>query len=784
MRHLTLITLALASPITVSAQEPARALQADPANDYFARAQQLYETGRTAARPEDKAEFFQKAIPVLRDYIQRFPRHENTQAAYYYLADAYYETQQQDRAIPIFELIVRQYQKGRFVSAAAYRLAYANYSKKDFRNAARLFGITALNASQPEDQIRAAYFQAQCYILLEQNERALPILKDISKAETKSPYKDQAIMKIGHILLANKQYEDALASFQKLLAGEQPAPLKAEASFHAGLAAAALNMSKLAESLFQGTLSAKDSVWIPQAHIALLNLYYKNENYDALIKQAEQSNVELEPKMIAKQGVMVGRAFLRKKNYPKAVDYFLEIEQAVPGTDMAFEAGYFKLLSFFNMKGSRIVDQVDHFIQNYAVGRGTHKYIHQALFMKAETQYAAKNYKEAAKTYNSIDPKLIDELNLPSFLYKKAWCLAETDNHAGAAKSFSEFIDLDPDDPRTITAYAMRGESFLELDDRVNALRDFDMVIQKSPNTKLAAMALQNSAKIQRQAKQYQDMINRLSTLLKDYKDLPNQTIANANYWIGWGYYKLEQYAEAPPYLDKAIQLDKQSYGKQAVMLSILCHYSLKDLANLTKSVETADEIGLYDKVPLPVFRWLGSQYYNSGDFEKAASYLESGLEKGVPQKTPAIIWRLLTKSQLQSGNLEDALDSANKLLSIEKEDAYIVDAKLDKTNILLGLQRYGDAKMIGDEALQMRPTGKVKAGLLMAMGDISFQTNDFNEASKHYVLLVSNFENLDLHAEALYKLSQALDKAGKSKEASEYKKQLQQKYPNYKPAS
>lgn len=782
MRHFTIIALALAVPLPAFSQQQAGQLQSDPANDYFARAQQLYETARTAANPNDKIDLYNRAIPVLRDYIQRYPRHNNAQAAYYFLAESYYETQQQDKAQPIFELIVRQYKEGRFVSAAAYRLAYAYYSNRDFRNAARLFGITALNATQPEDQIRAAYFQAQCYLLLEQNERALPILKDIAKAPVESTYKDQAVMKIGHIQLASKQYEEALANFQKLLTGNQPPLIKAEASFHAGLAASALNMSKLAESLFQGTMKVEGSVWIPQAHIALLNLYYKSEDYDSLIKVAKDNKIELEPNMVAQQGVMVGRALIKKKNYAQAINFFLDIEKAVPGTDAAFEAGYFKLLCFYNIDGNRISDQVDTFIQNYAVGRGTHKYIHQALFMKAEALYAAKEYKEAAVTYNDIKPQLIDERNLPSLLYKKGWCLAETDDHAGAAKAFSEFIDLDPKDPRTVTAYAMRGESYLELDDRVNALRDFDMVIQKSPNSKLAAMALQNSAKIQRHAKQYQDMINRLVTLLKQYSDLPSETQANANYWIGWGYYKLEQYEEAPAYLEKAGQLDNASYGKQSVMLNILCYYSIKDLTNLKKSVERASKLDLYDKVPLPVFRWLGSQCYNSGEFRDAARYLESGLEKGVPQKTPTIIWRLLTKSRLQAGMLEQALDSVNKLLTIEKEDSYIVDAKLDKTKILLGLKKYGDAKLVGDEALQMRPTGKVKAGLLMAMGDIAYQTNDFGDAAKHYVLLVSNFENLDLHAESMHKLVLSLEKSGKKAEAAGYQKQLKQKYPNYKP--
>lgn len=761
--------------------DPAQApLQADPAEDYFVRAKQLYETARNAPQAPERTQAYRRAIPILKDYIKQYPNHKNTQAAYYFLAESYYESRMPNQAKPIFQLIIDRYKTGRFVSAAAYRLAYDHYSQKRYAPAAKLFAITAKNAPRKEDQLRADYFQAQCYLLLSDIKAARPILARVAETEIPSPYRDQAYLTLGHILLREKKHEEALAYFQKLITGQQGALMKAEAAFHGGLAAAALDKNSLAESLYKITLETPDSPWIPKAHIALLGLHYETEDYQAVLARVKANKTRLDQDLLGQQGIIVGRTYYKLKNYTNAISYFNDVEKSMPRTQEAFSAGYYKLLCFYNLESRHLPTQVDTFITNYGVGNGTHKFIHQALLIKAESLFSQKKFKSAAKTYNAIDPKLIDEKNLPSLFYKKGWCLSEIGNHAGAANAFTEFIKGFPDDERIYEARTMRGQSFMELDDRVNALQDFDAVIKARPESKLASKALQSSARIQRKSKEYKDMIDRYRRLLNTFPNLNYLAKSNANYWIGWGYFKLDEFVLAPPFLEKAIDLDKAKYGEPAIMIILLCKTQNRDYIGVKKAVEDATQLDLYSKIPLSVFRWLGSQAYNAGDFVDASRYLQSGVAKGVPRKTPLLIWRLLSKSQLQAGLYAEALKSVNNVLEAEEEDARIVDAKLDKARILIALERYGDAKLIAEEALDLRPVGKIKAGLLMAMGDIHLATDKFNEAAQNYVLIVSNFQDLDIHPRALHNLAIALEKSGKKQEASEYRQELKQQYPDF----
>lgn len=780
MRSLFLcLGIALSPAITV-AQQPESNLRSDPGADYFARARQLYDAAVEATDPQQKLELYQRAIPILDDYIRQHPRNKFSQPAYYYLAESYHALGQTRRAGMVYDQLIQKYRTGHYVAAAAYRLAYENYNNKRYQQAARLFGLTAANAQKPEDKLRSIYFRAQCYLLLKDPKRAHPLLEKVANSPIDSPYKTQAKISSAHILLAEKKYDKALPLYEALILPSQSPEMRSETNYHAGVAAAALKKTELAKKYFAAAMEVKESPWKANSHIALLGLYYQAKDYDAILSQLGKSQVELDAKQLAQQGVIVGQTYFQKKNYAEAINYFLDVERSAPGTDQAFEAAYYKILSLFNIDGERIPKMVDQFIQNYAVGRGTSKYIHQALLMKAESLYADNEFKEAAEAYNAISTKYIDKRNLASLLYKKAWCLSEIDNHEGASASFAQFIKEFPNDKRINNAYAKRGESHMELGDRVKALKDFDAVIKNSPKSQIAAMSLQLSARIQRDAKRYEDVVERLEQLLRDFPKLSETTKANSHYWLGSAYFKTDNFKNAIPHLETAQQMDNEAYGKQTAMLLILARYSLKDVDGLKSALANAEKIELTKQIPLPVYRWLGSQCYNAGDFREAAKYLIKGCEDGVPQKTPSVIWRLLSKAQLKNEQWTNALIAADNLLSMEQDDARKVDAMLDKTKALMGLKRYEEALKVGEEALALRPSGSTKAGLLLALGDISSINADHPAASQHYVLVVENFNDDPVHKEALYKLIESLKKSGKAKDANSYKAQLKKDYPGY----
>jgi hypothetical protein len=79
--------LILALSLPVHAQEAPRAepvaeeLLADPANDFFARAKNLYDSAQSSKEFDARRELYLRSVDLFSEYISQFPNHPNTEAA-------------------------------------------------------------------------------------------------------------------------------------------------------------------------------------------------------------------------------------------------------------------------------------------------------------------------------------------------------------------------------------------------------------------------------------------------------------------------------------------------------------------------------------------------------------------------------------------------------------------------------------------------------------------------------------------------------------------------------
>ena len=106
----------------------------------------------------------------------------------------------------------------------------------------------------------------------------------------------------------------------------------------------------------------------------------------------------------------------------------------------------------------------------------------------------------------------------------------------------------------------------------------------------------------------------------------------------------------------------------------------------------------------------------------------------------------------------------------------------LDKASILLGLGKYADARKTAEDALALGVEGPLMASLKIVLGDISYAEKKFDEAAKHYGVTAELFVNdAELKPKALFKAAEALDKAGRKSEASQYRARLQKEFPDWK---
>jgi len=780
MRLLPLLLIATLSLCELSAQNAP--LVADPGQDRFEFCKQLYRQANDTRDPEGRMLAYQRVIPRLHAYIARFPNHANTQAATYYLGECYYHSGSVDDAKRMLHGVINRYRKGRYVALASNRLGYDAVDQKKYGQAAVHFGRVATMASTALERYRGRYQEASCYRYAGQADMAIRSYLIIEAAQdAPSNYRENAKLKLGHLYLAKKKPEVAMEKFEALMLPGISEALRIEATLNVGLISLQQKKIETAERCFKAVLLSDVKKFKPNAQAALMNVMYAAKDYQGVLDTMKLGNHPGTPAMESIKFVTAGRSAYQLKFYHEAIKLFAEAERQVPLSPESFEAGYFRLLCFFNIEGANIPMQVDAFLEIYQKQNPKHEKIHKALLMKAETLLDSGKHREAAAAYNQIDATAVGETNRANLLYKRGICLSQSGDHNGAVRSFTGFLSRYSDDERASNATAQRGKSYLALGDRVSALKDFDLLIKRFPKDKLAAFAWQNSARIKKEDQDYAEMIRRYQTMLKDFPDLRKSTVANAQYWIGWANYQLKQYGAAMPALGESIKLERETYAFKASMLIVYSSYSMKDKQRLQESADEIRKLNKEEKIPAPIYRWLGVQCFNAGEMKPCERYLTMGTTPLDPRQTPKAFWKMLGKARIEIGKYQEALVAIKHFLDVVEQPFWKAETLLDQSEAYLGLKKLDEAKKSAEEGLKLRPKGRVNADLRMTLGDISYNSKDYGSAAAYYVVVVQLFVgDKELRPEALFKSYNALHKKGDEKEANHYLNTLNKEFPNY----
>lgn len=757
-------------------------LIANPAVDQFEFCKQLCKQANSMKSIVQRRNAYLRIIPRLESYLKRFPNVEQTPAAKYYLGECYYHTGSLDKGRGILDAVVKKYGESIYGVRAANRLAADAVSRKEYAKAAGYFGKVAKAAPTPEESYRARYQQASCFLYADYKESAIKTFTVIAKAEDiQASYRNGAKLQLGNLYYEKKNLKLAMEYFEQLmLPGVGPAT-KNEATFHVGLISLEQGDSRTAQSCFKSVLLSDQDKFKPNAQTALVRSLYQEEKYKEVLAVMRGANHKGNTGMEAEKFTLAGQSAFKLERYEDAIKYFAMSERQEPLSKGAFDAGYYRLLCFYRIKGTNIPDQVDAFLEIYQRKYGKHERVHKALLAKAETLFEQGEFRNASSVYNKIDEKLVGEKNHANLLYKRGCSLASSGDHNNAVRSFTDFINKYGDDLRMPSSIARRGLSYLSVGDRSSALSDFDLLIERYPKDKLASLAYQSSAKIKKEDKDYPEMIRRYTALVTEFPTLRPKTVANAEYWIGWGNYELKKYEEAISHLDKAVKVEPAKYGFKAELLIAYCAYARKDERRLQVAIDRIQDLDKAEKIPIPIYRWAGQECYKVGEYKKAEHYLSLGVTPLEPRQTSSNYWKLLGSSRVKIGKYEEAFAPIKNFLDVEEEPFWRAEAYYDQAVAYLGVDKRAEAKESAESSLELRPAGKLNAEVRIILGDIAYKNKEYAEAAKFYVVVVQLFvDDEKLRPEALYKSHLALSKKGDTKEAADYLEILNKEFPDY----
>ncbi|MEM6911421.1 MAG: tetratricopeptide repeat protein [Verrucomicrobiota bacterium] len=739
--------------------------------------QPLFDLANLAFRQSD----FEIASRKYEGYLRQGQTHPNARIAIFRLAECWLQMGLADKAANGYHALIKRYRSGAYISEAAFRLAVMHYNEEQHADAERLFGLARDEAQVDEIRIEASYRRAWSLSFLDRKKEALLEFKRVVEEGEGNPFLDASQLRIAYLEKELGDDEKALAAFLPLSGPDSPSHIRSEALMQVGLLYTENEKLEQANRYFQEVLRLPDkSNWKPAAQFGLIRNAHAQGDHQGVVEAYESGVYKFEDETRLKMLMLVGIAYQQLEQFIKAVRVFGIIESFGGEAPERVEAGYRKLICFYNLEDKNMPDFVDFFLKTVAAIDPDSKYIHRALFLKAMHLYHHMDRPgEATQAFEAIRVTKLEDQHLRTFYYDRAWAYAEAKNYGRAAGAFTDFVRGFQDDPAVPTALAQRGFSYQQTKQYTAAIEDYEKVIRDFPEHKAAEFSYQQSAFAYEQMNRVPEMIAQFEGLLEKFPE--TKAAPEANYKIGTGYFKLEKYAEAVPYLARARELDEVAFGTDCSLQIILCQYALQLVDPLLEEVEFFLEVrDDATRIPPRVLAWLGATLFERDRFEKAERFLALASTPGEPKLTKSLVWRYLAMARLQLGSAESALTAAEAYLETVENVGNQANGAILKAQALRKLSRYDEALAAADVGLALVKEGQLNASLRLEKGDVEMARGNPDEAAKHYVIPALNITHPEVTPRALAGAARALQAAGKRNEAAKYQARLASEYPDF----
>ena len=705
-------------------------------------------------------------------YLGLYANGADRPAALFRLAESYRHTGSLNGAKNSYETLLGQFANGDFIGPAAYRLAEIYYREKQYREALPLFRKASVRLKEPAVANSAKFYTGRSLEALGQKLDARITYEELAAIGEHNPFQDASRLSLALLFKESGRVADALKQALALAKETANADLKIEATVRAGLWMIDLEQAPKAEKQLREAIDmAGNSKWREVARLGLLRLQFdagKYEDvYNTFTSSQNEFSAESRPDLVL---IAANSARQLGKNTEARVLYE-QLIRDFPSTAVAKDAIFARLKLLYYNDDPNLVAEID----NYLLTNPDANERDQVMLMKAEAYYKKGDYQNALPLYSALElSRTLSGTYKAETLFKLGFCYIQRRDLDRGIKAFTSFIDTYPTNKSISYALIQRALAYQQMKNMVAALKDFDQIIAHFPKAKEREIALQQKALILGQQGDNAGMVGAFKTLLKDF---PNTAAkAQASYWIGWAAFESKQYKDAIAPLRIARELDKEQFFEKASFRVLLAAYNLEDKAETTKEVEAYAKDGK-EKIPAQIVRWLGTELYKEGTFDRASKYFEMLTPRD--DVTPDD-YLFLGRSLLNQKQYKESTGALEAYLKVVKQPVPRATGLLELTQARIGAGDLDAAKKAADEALTLQPEGSLNGEGRIAAGDVLVARGQFEEAAKTYRAVSAVIDDETVTPRALEKAVAAYKKAGNEAEAKKTLNLLQSRYPEY----
>lgn len=771
-------------PRAAVVQEPQRK---GPDEDLFSYGTMLYERGE-----------FGLASKSYFNYLQTYPGGRHTSTVLFRIGECLVKEGREAEAARYYEEVVRNHPQSEDSPAAAYRLGAMRFNARNFQEAVNYFSFCVKNSKVPQVILAATYNLSRSYQMLGREKEQMEALQRVIAVTEDNPYRDTALLTLARHEMEANRLQEALKLYQDLAASAEDGAVRAEATVNAAVLLGELKRPDEASALFEKALNMRETAADKRgiALVGVVQSLYDKGDYNGVIDYYTRNASALPPGVTrGKMLLLVGNAYRMKKTYSRAVELYLMVEQDYAKEDIAFEAGFWKLYCFYLLEDKDLGEFAAGFLKRWAKIKEGHVFIAKAALIRADHYFNLGQYDQAAAAFADVPMDDLEPDLRASALYSQGYALTKAGRHQEAITCLTRFLSENTQHELVTSALAHRGLAYREVKDFAKAREDFTRITENYGKSASAELAWYQLGLIAGQERDPDARIRAFENLVRLFPQ--SQAVPQAWFGIGSAAFEKEDWPKAQEALRRAMRLDPKAYTDKAGQMLITSYYAQEDAEGLAAAIDDFLARRPEAEVSPNILGWLGLTLFAQDDFKRAARFLVRATTDDPANTIPAI-WNYLGMSQVENGDFKEAAASLGHFLDVttqpspERGKALLYRARAE-----LGQGEHGAALATADEALGFIKTGRLHAELLILEGDVHFdrarkmesngQTNlaidEYRKAAAKYIVPGQFFVDPKITPEAIWKTILALEKAGDVDRARLLRKELESKYPDYKPA-
>ncbi len=685
----------------------------------------------------------------------------------YYYAHILYTEKNYTEALKYFEPLQEDESFGPLVP---YYLAHIYYDLNDYEKLLEVGEVLVENAT-PSRAPEIAKLVGDAFFNRGEYTNAMKYLELYREKGGKMSQRDH--FELGYCYYKADSYEQAINSFNKIVAGSGKPDLQQNAWYHLADSYLKLGDKQKAMTAFKAASEITASPTIREDaffNYAKLAYEFSDPFQDAISTLNQYLKTYPKSTKRAEVNKYLANLYITTKDYERALEAIKETGIKDPSMQEAYQKiAFFRACELYNVgRLSAALKKYDESLR-YDINQSIAALAH---YWKGESYYRLKEYDEALKSYERFR-KVNGSFNLSEHnlsFYQTGYCYYKLFDFQKAAEDFRRFLRDAENSDLKADAYLRLGDSYLLTGGYIAAAEFYQKAI--GIQTADGDYATYKRAQCLGLAGKNQEKINELEKLISRYPQ--SEYVEQSRYDIGISHLQLENYSKAIASLEEFKKKHSSSplYAKAEVQIGLA--YSNTDrnqqalstyqrvVADHPGSNESMEAIGLarliyarenriddyldwvdgldfvnFSKSSLDSTAFSAAfDQYSSGNCSSAIDALEAYLSRFKKAIFGLRAQYYLADCARRSGRDELAASAYSEILKYKLND-YTVEAHAYLAEIAFKEERYVDARELFEAYLSIAQNRQQEIDSRMGLMQCQYHLGDYDKASQNAIILL-----------------------------------------------